>query len=81
MHKKKSFHGLHDGILELNYHEYVKRLFANTEHVNARTELGETPIHLAAFWGKLDKFYALVNMGQIHCWFQLMETMPYIMPV
>lgn len=63
MGKKELSHRLHNGVLNLNYHEYVKCIFAHPEQVNIKTDLGETPLHLAAFWGKLDKFYALINMG------------------
>lgn len=54
---------LHNSILNKSYDEYLLTLYDNLKIMDEPNDLGETPLHYACYYGLLDKFYLLVNMG------------------
>lgn len=59
---------LHNTILSKSYDEYLAILYDNLSLMDKPNELGETALHYACYYGLLDKFYLLVNMGaNVNC--------------
>lgn len=46
-----------------SYNVFLKKLFDYSSLINHTNHLGETVLHHVCFYGMIDKFYALNNMG------------------
>lgn len=45
------------------YHLFLKKLFDYSSLINKTNDIGETILHHVCFYGMIDKYYALINMG------------------
>lgn len=54
---------LFDSLLKDSYQKFVQNLFDYSSLINIKNKKGETLLHYASFYGMIDKYYALVNMG------------------
>jgi ankyrin repeat protein len=52
-------------ILNDSYEVFVKNLFNYSSLINEKNNKGETLLHFACFFGMIDKYYALINVGAI----------------
>lgn len=61
--KKDDNNILFYSLLHDNYDKFVEHLFDYSSLLNNTTDHKETLLHYACFYGMIDKFYALINMG------------------
>ena len=54
---------LFDSLLKDSYENFLRNLFDYSSLINIKNEEGETLLHYASFYGMIDKYYALINMG------------------
>jgi ankyrin repeat protein len=54
---------LFDSLLNNSYDIFVQQLFENSSLLDLTNPYGETLLHYASFFGMIDKYYALINMG------------------
>lgn len=54
---------LFHSLIADNYDEFVKKVFNYSSLINSMNSYGENLLHYACFYGMIDKYYALVNMG------------------
>lgn len=67
---------LHNTILSKSYDEYLVLLYDNLKLMDEPNEHGETALHYACYYGLLDKFYLLVNMGaKVDCLTKKQDTL------
>ena len=61
--KKDNRNILFYSLLHDDYDHFVKSLFDYSSLIDETTEHQESLLHYACFYGMIDKFYALINMG------------------
>lgn len=54
-----------DSVKNDSYNIFVKKLFEHSSLINYENEKGETLLHFACFFGMIDKYYALINIGAV----------------
>lgn len=54
---------LFDSLLIDEYDKFVENLYNFSSLIDTPNELGETLLHFSAFYGIIDKYYALINFG------------------
>lgn len=54
---------LFNSLINDNYNDFVKKLFNYNSLINTPNDNGETLLHYASYYGLIDKYYALINMG------------------
>jgi ankyrin repeat protein len=54
---------LFDSLLNNSYDIFVQQLFENSSLLDFTNEYHESLLHYASFFGMIDKYYALINMG------------------
>jgi ankyrin repeat protein len=54
---------LYKSLLEDTYNNFVKKLFDYSTIINKINNDGENILHFSVFYGMIDKYYALINIG------------------
>jgi ankyrin repeat protein len=58
---------LFKSLLNDSYDSFVKKLFYYHSLINNKNEEGETLLHFCSFYGLIEQYYALINIGaEIH---------------
>lgn len=52
-----------DGLFKLDYDSFIELIYLNQKYIDFNNEHGETLLHFASYYGLVDKFIILVNMG------------------
>lgn len=50
-------------VLHDDYDEFLKKMFNYVSLLDYKNHFGESLLHYVSFYGMIDKYYALVNMG------------------
>lgn len=56
---------LFNSVIHDDYYTFLEKLFNYSSLINLENNVGETILHLIAFYGMIDKYYASINMGAI----------------
>lgn len=54
-----------DGLFHLDYDSFTELIYHHKKNINSTNEKGETLLHFACYYGLVDKFIILSNMGAI----------------
>ncbi len=52
-------------LLNEDYNTFVKKLFDYQSLINNSNEKGETLLHYCCYYGLIEKFYAIINLGGV----------------
>lgn len=54
---------LMESIFKDSYDLFVKKIFEHSSLIHQKNSKGETLLHISCFFGMIDKYYALINVG------------------